>query len=537
MAKFKKFTGNYIEVVKALGLPDVFYANLGKETYKRQIKLDLGRIKYLSYQHTVAQIQARLEDTSHLSKGEYSYSQGDFFAGFFSEISIKNHDRYNEVVTLASNEKTLENVFNAVDFSYTDDEGNLCGLSIAYLRDDCDPNNVSTNQIPVHERKLPFNVAVIKHVNREPAQREVTFISHISFLSRKLDAKGTSLAAEELPLQLSKVTNSKAVNQLLTGLFHDDSVELEPFLALTKRLRTNTNIDNRDVKLEKLFDLFVMQARLLPENSLNDKQRVLFIELTGIMQSAYGDINFFKDKSVEDIEQIVELYQQNPIIMTLRPIKSQQKVKDKLFEIVRNYNALTLAIRSQLDHELNQSIAARNRLSLLLLVITTLTVMSIALTLAGVFIPIGLTISAGLVTTLALTSIGLSGALALERAAHIINHELELNAYSNEKEINGEFSHHQLVTLDKNYDREIYEVLKDIEFDITPEFDTTPPDSPSEPITISNRKRSESAPSIGTTSSLGLLGRSRSLGDIRSVLVPEVLDPDDQTDSTLSNKC
>lgn len=435
MPTFKKFTGNYPTVIDAIDLPKVFYdKSKSRDAYNQVVEVDVPRGSYINFNGKVQNIIERLTDTQHLKDEDLSYTQGNFWGSIFTGMSIQLHGNYTSTTMKAGEEGTLKNYTNDLAFTYIDDEGNLCGLSIWYLRDDSDQN------IPVDKRSLPFTVAVIKNVNQAPQKREVTYFTHHSFLSKKAHG-GEDLEADKLIKELEKATNCQAVNQLLTGIIKKDSIALDLFLDLknNRLLKGKKNIDDRDVKLDTLFELFVIWAQLANDGKQSEEKDNLMKELTSVINHAYQDVNYFKNKSLDDVKKMVSAYQENPLISSLPAIKNADVVKQLLMEVVQTYQTNITAAKAQLNKELDryasgysdasgikskleQSFLQRNLANLVLVTISLFAIISLALTLTGIFAPIGLALVAGLAVTLAITSI-----VAAERTIKIVNNEKQIN--------------------------------------------------------------------------------------------------------------
>jgi hypothetical protein len=292
MPKFKKFTGNYIEAAKWMRLPPaVDLCELQSlDEYNSQIEKDLHRTAYLSFDHTTSEMKEQLRDPSHLTDENRSFSQGNFDGGVFTRLIRDLHPKYQEVMRLANLENTLDQgMAGDIRVAYIDDEGNPCALSIAYLRDDPDPDKGDVF-IPVGERKRAFTVCIIKNTNLAPADREVTLLTH-PLLIKDGQENTPDIDEQDIPEEVSRLLNSKVVSVLLTGVFEGESISLSKFNALDNRIKEDRNIDNRDFKQKQLTELNEVVQNLLPEDI---KVRAY---MTEINDRASSDINFFEDKN------------------------------------------------------------------------------------------------------------------------------------------------------------------------------------------------------------------------------------------------
>ncbi len=300
MPNFKKIVGNYIEVTDRLGLPSSFYAPQSLEAYNAQVKKDEERTSYLSSKKTVSQMKTDLSDTSHLTTDEArSFTQGNYDGGIFNRFTIDLSTKFSEVLALASDEGTEhDDRANTLRVAYTDDDGNYCGLSIGYLRDDPDPTKGDAF-IPVEQRKRLFSVCIIKNTNLAPTERQVTLLTHSVFLKEDVAKKIPDIEEAEIPGEVDRALNSKNISRLLEGMFDGEAISTKKFAELNKRLRENRNIDDRDHKQEQLKEINDLVQNILP----NDPDIQKYIQ--EINNRALSDINFFKDddyqKTLEEV--------------------------------------------------------------------------------------------------------------------------------------------------------------------------------------------------------------------------------------------
>ncbi len=246
MPQFKKFSGNYVDVINTLGLPPAFYSpQANVEEYDEQIAKDLTRTSYLSLVHDVDYMKQQLRDRSHLSGDALSYSQGNFDGGVFTDSHIKTSSMYMDVAMLSSMEGTVDGAFNGLRIAYIDDAGRNCAIAISYLRNDPDPEKGEVI-LPVAERKRFFSVVIIKDTTLAPKDRMVTYLSHPAFLTEEVAKKGQELSTQAIQEVIAQDGNSKVLNILLIGLFSDDSISMQHFESLNNRLSSNRNLNDRE---------------------------------------------------------------------------------------------------------------------------------------------------------------------------------------------------------------------------------------------------------------------------------------------------
>ncbi|RUR04265.1 hypothetical protein ELY15_15730 [Legionella sp. km772] len=385
MTILKKISGNYVDVVNALGLSPGYYGVQKREAYDQQVAKDLPRICYVNFSGNVAGMKKRLADTSHLKDKELSYTQGDFYGGVFTESRIKATPIFIETTMSASEEGTLKNYFDTLAFAYDDDNGRHCGFSLGYLRDDSDLT------IPVEQRPLNYALTIIRDVNKAPSEREVTFLTHPAFLPKK---NGKAIDSQMVVAEMAKELHSESIQKLLTPLFNEQgAIDFPQFQALAERITPDHNLDDRDAKLNKLLDVYTLWVRLLADKSKTKERADLLKELNTQMIGAFTDVDFFKDKRIEDVEAFVAKYKNHPILATLPTL--DKSIDD--YAVRKGF-----ASYEAMQKEMNQSFLERNKGPLIVLGVALLAVISIALTLTGVLAPIG--ILAGIGLALAVTA-------------------------------------------------------------------------------------------------------------------------------------
>jgi len=188
-----------------------------------------------------------------------------------------------------------------------------------------------------------------------------------------------------LTADMTHTINSKDISLLLNSLITDDQLSLTEFLALKARLNGNQNIDDRDAKRAKL------QGRLLA-NSPHPQTDALKIVATLMLMESAADINYFKTISHADLDLLIQNPAQSPIF---------------------NEHA---------------SMFKRNWSNFILTGFGALAVLSVMLLLTGVLAPLGLTLAAGLSTTLAVAGGTLASLLVMERGLRIGDYEQDLQS-------------------------------------------------------------------------------------------------------------
>lgn len=362
--KFKKFTGNYIEVAKDLKFIPAFYGTSDRDTYTKDVNKDLHRICYVNFSGNVAGMQQRLADSRHLGDDELSYAQGNFYGGLFAESLL----RYSPVYIKTIVDVSEEGGCNCIGFNYDDDKGRHCGVTLIYLRDNSD------DSINVEEQPLRYTLAIIRNVNAPPSQREVVFWSDPVFLYEPNGTPipgGKSVDGDQVARELQEALHSQSIQKLLAPVLQKDgSINLAEFNALKNRIITNQNIDDRDCKLNKLLELYTTWLRLLTAPSGGPRHDFVLGKLNRQMIGAFCDVNFFKNKSLEDIETLVVKFKNHPVITALPPL-------NKPLEAYAQGQGF--ANFEEMHKVMNQSFLKRNQANLIVLGVAILAGLGLAL--------------------------------------------------------------------------------------------------------------------------------------------------------------
>ncbi len=415
MCAFKLFTGNYLTVLKNLGMPLSLVEKQSPASYDEDIAKDLHRIYYLNYRGNVEGMKLRLADHSNLSDEDLSYAQGNFFAGIFSRLKVSTLPKYLPKQMEGHDRELWREYSNGIDVHYVDDDGLPCGFSIIFLIDDQDT-------LPLERRQRHFAISIIKDVTNTPENRQVTYISHASLMHNFQDnngpmpeKNGESLDTVDVARVLKAALNSKALSQLLTGIIQGESVDVEKFLALGSRIQPDRNIDDRDTKLNVLFDLYIVWARIIADKKHTLEKSRVGREIYTILNAAFTDVNFFKDKSIADVEQLVRSYQQHSALanLWLLPNALHKFAKHKGFE---DYEAM--------QDSINQSFLRRNQGNLILLSVALLTTLSFTLVLTGALAPLGFVFLSTVLTELGL---GTAGALTALSTVNLVLDEMDFS--------------------------------------------------------------------------------------------------------------
>ena len=261
-----KISGNYMEIATLLDLA-FLYKSDDLSKYQHQIALDLNRVNYLSADKTVKEMQQALSDITPLSGKPYSYTQGNFNATAFNESYMKKKEHFISRI-LDSKMRGEADGYGTIETAY-ETNGSNCGIAITYLRDDPNPN--SKMPTPPEKRKQPFILTVIENTALAPDDRTVSCFIDINLIPENLKhdllKHGAIIQDLQLAPEIQNTVKQKYVSDLFTNLITaEGSVALEPFKALQARFVPGYNLDNRDIKREKLDELIHFLKVHLPEN-------------------------------------------------------------------------------------------------------------------------------------------------------------------------------------------------------------------------------------------------------------------------------
>jgi len=243
------------------------YIKSDEEEFYKQMDLDINRTNYLGPH--AKKLQNKLINPNENKKSDFyhSYTQGNWDASVFTEISATTTNlRFKNPATFK---------LEKLKFAYLDDDQIPCGFSISYQKNS--PH---------------FTIAHIKNTNGEPKDRVVTFITHPVFVSEanlkvNLNSKDkeTELSVieeDQIHDILKEKINSKRVSSLLSHyIFPDNKLKLDTIPKLNDRFK-NGVLDNSEVKLNELNQLLKLN------------QKVHKITIKDFENQINSDIDFFK---------------------------------------------------------------------------------------------------------------------------------------------------------------------------------------------------------------------------------------------------
>ncbi|KTD09489.1 hypothetical protein [Legionella jamestowniensis] len=365
MANFKKYSGNYVEVIDKLipvfgFLTGYYEAQQTKETYLDALERDLNRTAYLSYKSSAEEMKQRLARTEGRKDSDLSYTQGNLTGAVFTINGMLK--RLVESGPRAEAEGTKKGAYGSIRLAYEDDAGVDCGLSIAYIRNDPDLEK-GEPFVPVEERKHYLAVAIIKNITAAPKDREVIYITAPTPLAdskveirsdkdKEINAEidkvlehGEDITDQDIPAELDKHLNSKGLSHLLKGLFKGDQLSLAHFNQLDERIAESTNIDNHDFKKNQLQRLIDNARMSLPED------KALKQYLDEVEKYSLTDFDFFKDDNFErTLEMVVE--QINEHMQQIVDSEPERSKKFMLSHFLTTYAMIELNERQDYQREM-----------------------------------------------------------------------------------------------------------------------------------------------------------------------------------------
>lgn len=440
---FIKIQGNFKEVTDAIGLPSIFYAPMEKEDYLSVIGRDLPRTPYFSEFTPSFAIKKRLLDlSSYYQKDSEALANENIFPSYVQGFEGRFFTMRLAMAEIAKDEplspdaELLMKAFelksqgipfkDELHFCYIDDDNTLCGLALSYLRDESNPD------IPETQRAFRYALAIVKHVDKTPSERKVTFITDQSLLP-SLSENGL-IAHNEVLLEVKKSLHSETLNDLLVPCIKTNALDLPAFNSLKERFTPNQNIDNSD-NIVVLTQLFYIAERIkihlgsesqLYQNLSSSLHRVTKnwpATLENEMESIVSEC-----KTAEEIANLPPLPKElvNDIKRDLRETLAEWDTLHKTAHL--NFNKKIQSFqKSSLDEAITQTLVRRNLPRLLSMAVNVLIVVSCVLMLTGVFFPLA-TISAFL-SGLLMATTAIASAIALKNGMDVAHKESEINQY------------------------------------------------------------------------------------------------------------
>ncbi|PJD94069.1 MAG: hypothetical protein CK424_00490 [Legionella sp.] len=252
MPKYKKLSGTYIEMMQAMGMSEDIYLDpkFTFEKYREQLEKDMWRSRYVSFDKTTAQIQHQIYDPNTYEKTKL-FTQGDFYAGYIKSYFMQ-HKFSEKIAEYALHQ---ENMFiEDVGFSYIDDQGIACGLSIV---------KIEGNYLDVNDPSPKYAIAIAHNIHATLEERQVSFFCDDDLLQLIQNKQQPALVSEQdiqennLFKDIESSIGSVKISQLIKGIFTDgvQTLSEEKFHQLSNRIKPSINLDNRDFKLKQLKSL------------------------------------------------------------------------------------------------------------------------------------------------------------------------------------------------------------------------------------------------------------------------------------------
>ncbi|MDP3270133.1 MAG: hypothetical protein Q8M40_13930 [Legionella sp.] len=296
MGKIVEYTGNYVEVIKALNLSEGFYSEQEtKKLYTDEIEKDLGRTDFFSLKSSRAELQNRIRRETD-AQTHFSYAQGNFDGRIFSKPLMG----FQPGILLQMADKADDPYFTkTIGLNYVDDKGIQCGFAISAYRND------SNLDIPSQEREYFYIITRIENVNLEPEKRKVTVISNISDIANHESAdpesknyngiQPTEYNSNPINEKIDNLVISEDLSSLLTNVFDSEgSLSFNKLNELVSRFGSTT-LDNRDFKIKHINSFINFAETYLKQDEKLQK------DITQLKNDISSDVNLFKGEGTDNL--------------------------------------------------------------------------------------------------------------------------------------------------------------------------------------------------------------------------------------------
>ena len=300
MPNYVIFEGNFKQLIDKLAPECGFYEPMDKATYRKQLNTDIHRGHYLSFDKPIINFASRLFSDEHY-EGPRFYNQGGLNGQFLEaliEATLFKKDKYLQKKTPRGDPNPYT---STLFFSYLDDKETPCAFAIERLGLDNDSSN-------------PHKY-VIWHIQNSTAsadQKHITMIIEESLfgdMAAPTLSKET-IAEERIFSEIKSQIGSRKVHELVSSLLENGQLSKKKMDALSARIKTDTNLDNRDIRQK------ILQEWLKCE--VNKKRR------KKIDNASKDDINFFETSRFESL-----LFEEIKV--------TESKEKDNLYKIQLRY--------------------------------------------------------------------------------------------------------------------------------------------------------------------------------------------------------
>lgn len=344
----KKLTGSVMDVFNAQGheksVVNDFERNRGESENASVIERDVPRTALADF--TGKTFNDFYNEVHRPSVYQEHYIQGNLDGGTTLDIydiykGMKVKALYEELDKLPNSpekiikEQQASEFFNgwtqhrrSLRLAYRDDLGNLCAIGLVFNKEK--PNN--------------WALQIVRNTTAPLAERNATLFAQGEIVSTE---KASDIEASKLPQELSTALGSEKMNALLSGLVNEKGeIVLEKFEELEERIKSNQNIDNRDVKKIQLKEFMSHAEKILPDDAILQKY------FTEINSRSSSDVDFFKAGNFE--ETLNELFVK--VSTQLEQLEDQEKAKIAFLNTKLIYYAIQLELKAFPLYEESQAI-------------------------------------------------------------------------------------------------------------------------------------------------------------------------------------
>lgn len=327
---FIKLTGSYKTVSHQIH-PAVPIRDLSHEEYMVCLDKDEERICYFSPVNAISEQKKRLRDTSHLRV--FNFAQNDFSGGCMAKYAIMQQPYHMENIVESANELSKDTFQNDIYLSYINDDNQLCGINISYLRDD------SNRKLPPKKRPFYYSISIIKDVNKSIDERVITLWANRQIITNSNNEQilqsGTTIEKSSLAQEVNKELNSKLLQQIIGGIYHTDHFSLNCFNQASARINPDKNIDNRDLKISQIKKLINMAKQLQDDPQLSTYTKT-------VENNIQENANFFQDGNYEkNLSAYINAIQNTISQLCNAEIKKSMQLMLHIHSKVIDYELLT----------------------------------------------------------------------------------------------------------------------------------------------------------------------------------------------------
>jgi hypothetical protein len=232
------FLGNYTQLFETFA-PEISEPFLAEsDDFKNVIERDIARAFFLGNKKAHETYKDEWLNTI-----DKAYSQGNHDGG---SIFVPLHQTFPPVKEIK--DETILIKYADIRFGYVDAEGNLCGASILFDKDN-----------PQH-----WLIGILRKGNKAPDERQITLITSADLSNLKNNDVVATISPVDAKKMLEVATGSKLVSHLLTKTLDDQGQFNENIIAINQVIRYALPSSEPSLTLVKLnLDSILTSERLL----------------------------------------------------------------------------------------------------------------------------------------------------------------------------------------------------------------------------------------------------------------------------------